>query len=325
MSELPKYQDILDASEVIRGHAYRTPLLRSDILDEQLGARIFFKPESLQRTGSFKFRGAFNAMHHVSDKAHETGILACSSGNHAQGVAEAARLNGYNATIIMPIDAPTAKKERTRRSGAEIVEYDRHTQDREALTEQLAHNSGAPIIHPYENFHVIAGQGTCGLEFCEDLSELNVAPDHVLVCAGGGGLLAGIYLATKQHFPNARIHPVEPAGHDDQRRSHLAGERVGGNLKETSVCDAILTPMPGKKSFEICQGGLAEGLVVTDDEALAAVAFAFRELKLVVEPGGAVTLAALLTGKLDVRGKTVVATLSGGNVDAAMMARALAT
>ncbi|MEE9313743.1 MAG: threonine/serine dehydratase [Rhizobiaceae bacterium] len=323
-SKLPVYQDILAAAEVIEGHAFRTGLVSSDVLDEKLGARIFFKPECLQRTGSFKFRGAFNAMHHIPDTARGTGVLACSSGNHAQGIAEAARLKGYPATIIMPADAPKAKVQRTRRSGATVVEYDRHNDDREELTRVYAEERGMPIVHPFDNFNVIAGQGTAGLEISQDLMAMGLELDHMLVCAGGGGLLAGTLLSTSHHFPNVKVHPVEPAGYDDLARSHIAGERVGDNSKTPSVCDAIVTPMSGQLSFAICKGKLAEGLQVTDEEALAAVAFAFREMKLVVEPGGAVTLAALLAGKLDVTGKTVVATLSGGNIDADMMARALA-
>ncbi len=324
MTTLPDYSDILAASQVIKGQAVRTPLINSPVLDQQLGGKIFFKAECLQRTGSFKFRGAFNAMQHVGEAAAKNGIVACSSGNHAQGVAEAARIVGYDATIIMPSDAPESKKRRTMRSGARIVEYDRHGEDREELTRQYSQKTGSPIIHPYENFHVIAGQGTSGLEFCQDLEKHNLTPDHVLVCAGGGGLMAGITLAVKHHFPHAFIHPVEPEGYDDQTRSHAAGKRLSGNLNQPSVCDAILTPMPGEASFAICRNKLAPGLLVSEEDALRAVAFAFHELKLVVEPGGAVTLAALLAGKLDVGGKTIVATLSGGNIDEPVMHRALA-
>jgi threonine dehydratase len=323
LRNLPQYSDILSAAVVLKGKAVRTPLIRSSVLDDRVGGRIFLKPECLQKTGSFKFRGAFNALSNIGEVGRERGIVACSSGNHAQGVAEAARLLGYDATIIMPEDAPELKKQRTARSGAKIIEYDRYTQDREALTEQHAQQTGAVLVHPYENFHVVAGQGTVGLEACEDLSALDIQPDHFLVCAGGGGLMAGITLAAKQAFPDIQVHPVEPEGYDDQKRSHEAGERLGGNAKSPSLCDAILTPMPGEVSFAICRGNLAEGLVVSDEQALEAVAFAFNELKLVVEPGGAVTLAALLSGKIDVKGKTVLATLSGGNIDAPVMAQAL--
>ena len=323
MSLLPTYQDVVAAAGVIDGHAIKTPLIESQLLNDQLGARIFFKAECLQRTGSFKFRGAFNALSNLDDVKGEEGVLACSSGNHAQGVAEAARLMGTRATILMPSDAPRSKKDRTTRSGATIVEYDRHRENREEIVEAMAQSSGARIVHPYETFHVIAGQGTCGLEICQELQTRGLELDHILVCTGGGGLLAGTLLAAKEHFPSALIHSVEPQNYDDQKRSHLAGERLPIESNQSSVCDAIMTPMPGEKSFEICKGQLGEGLTVTDEEALRAVAFAFHELKLVVEPGGAVTLAALLSGKLDVKGKTVAATLSGGNIDPDMMARAL--
>ena len=324
VKSLPDYSDVVAAAKTIKGHAVRTPLLSSFVLDEMLGAKVLFKAECLQRTGSFKFRGAYNAITNLQEPILKSGIVACSSGNHAQGIAEAARMKGVNATIIMPSDAPESKKVRTRRSGATILEYDRHRQDRDAVTEQVATKLSAPIVHPYETFDVIAGQGTCALEFCEDLIRLGLVPDHVLVCAGGGGLLAGVTLATKHHFPNADIHPVEPDGYDDQARSHSAGERLGDNLNKPSICEAILTPMPGENSFAICKNVVSRGLVVTDEEALRAVAFAFHELKLVVEPGGAVALAALLAGKLDVTGKVVVATLSGGNIDGEILAKALA-
>lgn len=323
MTHLPEFPDIVAASEAIKGMAVRPPLVNSPILDDMLGGRVFFKPECLQRTGSFKFRGAYNALSSLPPEAKSQGIVACSSGNHAQGVAEAARLLGYKATIIMPEDAPELKKQRTARSGATIIEYDRYSVDREKLTEEYAGETGSVLIHPFDNFHVIAGQGTVGLEACTDIAAMGLEADHFLICAGGGGLMAGITLAAQHHFPKISIHPVEPEGHDDQKRSHQAGERLGGNSKSPSVCDAILTPMPGELSFAICKGQLGEGLIVSDQEALDAVAFAFNELKLVVEPGGAVTLAALLSGKLDVKNKIVLATLSGGNIDAPVMARAL--
>ena len=320
---LPGYDEIVAAAQRLAGKAVRTPLLTSPVLNERLNAQVFFKAECLQRTGSFKFRGAYNALSQMHSSAAETGVLACSSGNHAQGIAEAARLFGYPATIVMPADAPQSKKDRTRRSGAVIVEYDRQTEDREAIMMDLARQRNAPFIHPYDNADVIAGQGTCGLEICDELENADLAPDRVLVCTGGGGLLAGITMAVKDRFPGAKIHTVEPEGYDDQARSHATGERLGVENAGPSLCDAILTPSPGALSFAICQGQLEQGLVVSDDEALAAVAFAYHELKLVVEPGGAVTLAALLAGKIAVAGETVVCTLSGGNIDPPMMARAL--
>ncbi len=323
MSNLPAFSDVLSAAEVLKGHAVRTPIINNSLLDDRVGGRVFLKAECLQRTGSFKFRGAYNALSRLGEEGRKRGIVACSSGNHAQGIAEAARLMGQQATIIMPQDAPQLKKQRTARSGATIIEYDRYTEDREKLTQRHAEETGAILVHPYEHHDVIAGQGTVGFESCQDLQQLGLVADHFLVCAGGGGLMAGITLAAKHHFPDLHIHPVEPEGHDDQRRSHIAGERLGGNVNTPSLCDAILTQMPGEASFAICKGQLADGLVVSDQDALEAVAFAFHELKLVVEPGGAVTLAALLSGKLDVAGKIVLATLSGGNIDPPVMARAL--
>ena len=322
--DLPVYSDILAAAELLEGQAVRTPLVTSRVLNDRLGAQVYFKPECLQRTGSFKFRGAYNAISNLPQSVKTTGIVACSSGNHAQGVAEAARIKGYQATILMPSDAPESKKNRTKRSGAEVIEYDRFGEDREQLTAELAEKRGAPIVHPYENFHVIAGQGTAGLEIAQDMKSMGLAPEHVLVCTGGGGLLAGTLLSMQEYFPDCALHTVEPDGYDDQRRSHLAGKIIGENTTTPSICDAIVTPTPGKLSFSICQGNLGECLSASDEEALVAVAFAFHELKLVVEPGGAITLAALLAGNLDVKGKTVVATLSGGNIDPDMMARALA-
>ena len=319
--QLPDYNDVVSASRIIEGSAVRTPLLQNETLDELTGGRIFLKAECLQRTGSFKFRGAFNALTHLMESSDSEHIYACSSGNHAQGVALAAKLKGVKATIIMPADAPETKKQRTKRLGAEIVEYDRMAEDREEVTKQLA--GDMPIVHPYDNFHVIAGQGTCGLEMAKEAERLGISPDKVLVCAGGGGLMAGILLAIEHHFPKARVHPVEPEGHDDQRRSHESGYRVGGNLSQPSICDAIMTPMPGEKSFAICKGKLGPGLTVSENEVLEAVAFASRELKLVLEPGGAAALAAILAGKTDCWGKTVFATLSGGNIDDGMLKRAV--
>jgi len=290
-----------------------------------LRARVLFKAECLQRTGSFKFRGAFNALNSNFDVIGKAGVVACSSGNHAQGVAEAARLLGMPATIVMPIDAPEIKKARTRRAGAKIVEYDRISEDREQIANDIATETGARMVHPYNDFHVIAGQGTCGLEIAQQCTKLDITPDRLLVCTGGGGLLAGVRLAVTDSFPDVIVHTVEPENYDDQARSHAVGERMGDNAGGPSICDAIVTPSPGELSFEMCKGKLAKGFVVSDDEALTAVAFAFHELKLVVEPGGAVTLAALLAGKVDVKGETVVATLSGGNIDPVVMERALAS
>jgi len=321
--KLPQIGDIRDAAERLSGQAVFTPLLGSSLLDDMLDARILFKAECLQRTGSFKFRGAYNALQANENEIGEAGVVACSSGNHAQGVAEAARVLGMAATIVMPSDAPETKKARTARSGATIVEYDRIAEDREQIANDISAQTGARMVHPYNDFHVIAGQGTCGLEIAGQCESLDLSPDRLLVCTGGGGLLAGVRLAVTDLFSDVAVHTVEPENYDDQARSHASGTRMGNNTGGPSICDAIVTPSPGELSFEMCRGKLAEGLVVSDDEVLTAIAFAFRELKLVVEPGGAVTLAAMLAGKIAVKGQTVVATLSGGNADPAIINRAL--
>lgn len=326
MTELPHYADVSAASARLAGFAVKTPLLSSAVLDERCGGRIFLKAENLQRTGSFKFRGAMNAIAALKEEGRDlatSGVIACSSGNHAQGVAEAARLHGITATIVMPSDAPRIKVERTRRSGADVLFYDRSNEDRDRVTAHHRKRLGACLIHPYDDPMVIAGQGTCALEAACEFDEKGVVPDTVLVCTGGGGLSAGIGIVIRERYPMARFHTVEPAGFDDYRRSLEAGERLQNAKGAGSVCDAILTPSPGQYSFSILKDYAAYGLAVSDEEALSAVAFAFHELKLAVEPGGAVTLAALLSGKIDVAGKTVLAIVSGGNIDPAMLARAL--
>lgn len=321
---LPTYDDILAAAVRIEGEAVRTPLVTSPALDAKLNARVFLKPECLQRTGSFKFRGAFNAVSQIPADRRANGVVACSSGNHAQGVAAAAALHGLPATIVMPSDAPAIKRERTEGYGATVVSYDRSSQDRDALTEAIAAEKGATLVHPYDNRDVIAGQGTIGLEIVEDLRARGLTPDVVLVCCGGGGLTAGVALAIKTLVPSAAIYPVEPEGFDDQARSFAAGERLRNTRTAGSVCDALLTPMPGVLSFALNKPRIARGLVVSDAEALAAVGYAARELKLVLEPGGAVALAAALSGKVDLGGKIVAIVLSGGNVDPAILAGAVA-
>lgn len=322
--ELPTIEDVRAAAKRIAGRAVRTPLLRSDFLDELTGATVFIKPENLQRTGSFKFRGACNAIGALSKADGQRGILAVSSGNHAQGIAEAARLFGFQATIIMPADAPEAKTERTMRSGAQVIPYDRIREDRDEVARRQIERSGSVFIHPFNNPYVIAGQGTCGLEIAADLHSAGLAVDHMLVCCGGGGLTAGISLAMKDAFPTCVIHTCEPDGFDDYRRSLASGQRESNAVNGGSVCDAIVTPSPGVISFSICSRLASDGLAASDEAALKAVAFAFNELKLVVEPGGAIALACLLQNKDRFEGKTVALTLSGGNIDPDMLQRALA-
>jgi threonine dehydratase len=320
---LPTIDDVHAAAERISGHAVRTPLISSPSLDQATGARVLLKCETLQRTGSFKFRGAYNAIAALSREAREAGVVAVSSGNHAQGVAEAARLFGIRATIVMPTDAPAAKRERTIRSGGRIVDYDRASEDRDAVAARVIAEHGGTLIHPYNDLNVIAGQGTAGLEIAEDCAAAALRPDVVAIPCGGGGLSAGVGLAVRDRFPAAAIVLVEPEGFDDYARSLREDRIVANAAMSGSVCDALLAPSPGSIGFAINRTNAAYAVAVSDAEALAAVAYAFRELKLVVEPGGAVALAALLSGRFETAGRTVVLVLSGGNVDEAVLQRAL--
>lgn len=326
LSSLPvTVADIEAAARTIKPYAVRTPLLSSPELDAITGGRIFLKPELLQRTGSFKFRGAFNKLSSIPRSARADGAVAFSSGNHAQGVAAAAGLLNMRATIVMPSDAPRAKRERTKAYGAEVVLYDRLREDREAIAREIAGKNGATIVPPYDDPKVIAGQGTIGREIAEDLTALGVVPDILSAPASGGGLIAGISVAVKTAFPDTQIMTAEPDGFDDHARSLKAGERqplsVGGNQ---TICDALMAPMPGAITFAINRVLLAGGVTATDEEVGRAVALVYRELKLVLEPGGAVALAALLAGRIDARGKTAVIVLSGGNIDPELYARLIA-
>ncbi|HXY90758.1 MAG TPA: threonine/serine dehydratase [Xanthobacteraceae bacterium] len=324
LARLPTAADVDDAARVLANVAVRTPLLSNAALDQATGGRVFLKAEIFQRTGSFKFRGAYNRIARIPAGERAGGVVAFSSGNHAQGVAAAAKLCGLPALIVMPADAPAAKIARTKSHGAEVVFYDREREDREEIGRKLARERGATLVPPFDDPFVIAGQGTIGREICEDLAALALAPEVVLMPASGGGLAAGISLAVKARHPAARILTVEPADYDDHARSFRAGKRVRGPHHAGSICDALLMPEPGKLTFEITRRLVGEGLAVTDDEVRAAMRFAFSELKAVVEPGGAVALAALLARKIDVGGKVAAAVLSGGNVDAKLFAETIA-
>ena len=320
---LPTIDDVRRAAARIAGHAVRTPLIASPFLDEMVGGRIFLKCENLQRTGSFKFRGAYNALSALSRDTRERGVVAMSSGNHAQGVAEAARLFGTRATIVMPTDAPVVKRLRTERSGARIVPYDRASEGREAVAMRVIAEHGGTLIHPFNDAEVIAGQGTIGLEIAADCDAAGVRPDAVLVPCGGGGLSSGVGLAVRDWSPRTEMVLVEPEGFDDYGRTLKSGTVVANERTAGSVCDALLSPEPGAIGLAINRENAAIATTVSDAEALAAVAFAFRELKQVVEPGGAVALAAVLAGRVPARGRTLVLVLSGGNIDEPVLARAL--
>ena len=316
---LPTPADVRAAANRLAGHAVETPLLRSDALDEQIGGRLLLKAEPLQRTGSFKFRGACNRLFQLGADVKADGVVAYSSGNHAQAVAAAARLVGVPAVIVMPRDAPAVKIAGTRRHGAEVVLYDRASEAREALGKRIAAERGATLVKPYDDFHVIAGQGTVGHEIVRQCGAIGCRPDAVVVPAGGGGLMAGTSLAVADAWPETHLHTAEPEGYDDHAISFERGERVGvSGSRPASLCDALFAPKPGALTFPINVERVRGGVVASDDEVGAAMRAAFLHLKLVVEPGGAAALAAVLAGRIPTAGRTVVAVLSGGNVDPAV-------
>ena len=308
-------RDIEAAAMRLAGTAVRTPLLRNHALDQAAGGRVLVKPECLQVTGSFKIRGAYNFLSQLTPEEAQRGVVAFSSGNHAQGVAAAGAMLGVHTAIVMPEDAPRAKLENTRRLGGEVITYDRYTGDREAIARDLANERGAVVVPSYDHDYIIAGQGTVGLEIARQCQEFGVSPDHVLVCCGGGGLVSGSAVALKHHFPDTKVHSVEPEEFDDTARSLRSGKHEHIADSARSICDALQAHTPGKLTFDIMKRLLSEGLTVSDDEVRAAMRFAFQNLKLVVEPGGAAALAALLAHKLDTAGKTTVVVVSGGNVD----------
>jgi threonine dehydratase len=322
--DLPDAGAVRAAAARLRGKAVLTPLLSSPLLDAKLGCRLLVKAECLQRTGSFKFRGAYNALAQLGTEARRAGVVAYSSGNHAQGVAAAAQLLGIPAVIVMPSDAPAIKAANTRSYGAEVVLYDRYRESREALGARLAAERGATLIPPFDDARVIAGQGTIGLELAEQAAAAGETIDIALASCSGGGLITGCALALAEASPRTKIFAVEPEQLDDMRRSLLAGRRVSNDPAARSICDALLSPTPGELTFAIAERLLAGGIAVSDDEVRTAMRVAFESLKLVLEPGGAAALAAALANKLDLGGKTVAVIASGGNVDRASFAAALA-
>jgi threonine dehydratase len=316
--------DVQAAARRLAGITLRTPLLENARLNAKLGGRLLLKAECLQRTGSFKLRGAYNFLAAMTPADRSKGVVGWSSGNHAQGLAEAARLLGVRATVVMPADAPALKVANTRASGAEIVLYDRLKDSREEIGQDIARKSGATVVPPYDHLWILTGQGTVGLEIVEQAKELGATPlDAVAAPCSGGGLSTGIALAVKGLSPSTSVHAGEPAGFDDLARSLASGTRQKNDRLAGSICDALLAPTPGDVTLALAQQLLGPGLVVTDDEVLDAMEVAFREFKLVLEPSGAVALAAALTGKLPVKGRIVAVVCSGGNVDHATFARAL--
>ena len=321
----PTAADIDTAAKKLEGIVMRTPLVRSPLIDELTGGKVFLKTETLQHTGSFKFRGAYNKISSIPQDKRAAGVVAFSSGNHAQGVAAAAKMLGIRATIVMPMDAPKPKRDRTAAFGAEVVLYDRAKgEDREVIARAIADERGAVMVPPYDDPLIIAGQGTAGREIVEDLAALGLKPDIIVVPNSGGGLTAGIALAVKDKVPEAKIITAEPEGFDDFLRSLRSGKRESNPAPSGTICDGLMTGTPGEITFAVNRELVSDGVALSDDEVGKAIAFAFRELKLVVEPSGAITLAALLTGKVDVRGKVAVAVLSGGNIDPALFNKLVA-
>ena len=312
------------AGERLDGIVQRTPLLSSPFLDDIAGRRVLIKPECLQHTGSFKFRGGYSAVSALDPDTRARGVIAFSSGNHAQGVALAAKMHGVPAVIIMPSDAPKIKLDNTRALGAEVVTYNRAgNENREALGASIAQDRGLTLIRPYDEPQVIAGQGTTGLEIARQATDLGVSQADVLVCCGGGGLTSGIALALEANAPGLRARPVEPEEFDDVTRSLSSGHIEHNTRMSGSICDAIITPSPGELTFPIMNRLCGPGIVVSEEDCLRAMAAAFQRVKVVIEPGGAVALAAALYHGDQIEGDTVIAVASGGNVDAEMFQRAI--
>lgn len=316
--------DMIEAAAArLKGHVRVTPMLNSPFLDEIAGRRVFLKTEALQHTGSFKFRGGWSAVSSLTDNALKAGVIAFSSGNHAQGVALAAREHGTSAVIIMPADAPEMKINNTRALGAEVVLYDRANEDRDEIGAHLSAERGLTLIKPFDEPQVIAGQGTCGLEIAQQAEELGVNAKDVLVCCGGGGLTSGIALALAAKAPHLRARPVEPENFDDVTRSLASGEIKRNASMSGSICDAIITPQPGDITFPILKRLCGPGIVVPEEDCLRTMALAFARLKVVLEPGGAIALAAALYHNETTEGEDIIAVASGGNVDPELFQSAL--
>jgi len=318
------FADIEAAAARLDGLAVKTPLIESPALNRRLGARVLLKPETLQHAGAFKFRGAMNRISQLTAEERARGVVACSSGNHAQGVALVARMLGAPAVIVMPADAPAMKVANTRDYGAEVIHYDRYSEDRDAITREIAATRGMTIVWPFDDADIVAGQGTVGLELVGQAKDLGASLDVVLTPVGGGGLAAGVSTAVKHLSPGAQVYGVEPSAFDDTARSMVSGHREKIDPAARSICDALQTPSPGEITFAINHRTLDGVLTVSDAQVAEAIRYAYTTLKLVVEPGGVVGLAALLAGELDVSGQTVGVVLSGGNIDPALFSRILA-
>ena len=309
------YQDIVAAAKRLDGKVKKTPLIESIHANQSCNARVFLKAENLQYCGSFKFRGAYNFVCQLSQAQKRQGLVAYSSGNHAQAVAKVANLNGISATIVMPKDAPEIKIKATKDFGAKIVLYDRNRESRETIAAEIVSISGGILVPPYDHPDTIAGQGTVGLEIIQQLGLQGCQPDIVMVPCSGGGLVSGIAIVIKHTFPEAEVYAVEPEGFDDTSRSLVSGKFESIRENQKSICDALLVPTPGRITFPINKNLLSGGLTVTDQMVEKAMAFAFLHEKLILEPGGAAALAALFKHKKLLTGKTAIAILSGGNVD----------
>ncbi|MFN9471462.1 threo-3-hydroxy-L-aspartate ammonia-lyase [Acidovorax sp.] len=314
----PTYADVVSAAQRLAGVAHHTHVLRSNMADALLGTQVFFKCENQQRTGSFKFRGAYNTLAQFSDEQRERGVLAFSAGNHAQAIALSARLLDMPALIVMPEDAPATKMAATREYGAQVVTYDRYTEDREAISQKLAEERGMTLVPPFDHPHVIAGEGTAAKEFLEEVPDL----DYLFVCVGGGGLLAGSLLAAEALAPGCRVVGVEPEAGNDGQQSFRTGQLVQIPTPHT-IADGAQARSLGQITFPIIQR-LAEDIVTaTDEQLVEALRFFAERMKLVVEPTGALAFAGARHGGVDVRGAKVGILISGGNVDLARYARFL--
>ena len=307
--------DIKAARQRIKGVAVKTPLLTNCYLNELLDAKVYIKLENLQQIGAFKFRGAYNRLCQLNEEEKKRGVVAFSSGNHAQGIALAAKMLNMKATIVMPSDAPKLKLEGTLRLGAKVVEYDRSTESREDIAAGIAKSFGSILVPAFEDYSIMAGQGTIGIEVANQLGAKKKQLDAYLAPAGGGGLLAGTSVAIRSLIPGAKVYGVEQEGYDDHALSRKAGRRIKIKPKKSTMCDALMATTPGKMTWSINSKTVTDFLVVNEDEIAHAVAFAFLRLKVVVEPGGAVALASLLEKKIELAGKRIVIVLSGGNID----------